>query len=218
MRARVRPTRGRCLRARHCRGARGRRHPGRRRNGIIPEAPAQIAARISVRVAARGRGRLAIHRRHCGAHVPRRIRAHKLTRQHGPAHCARHFGPDIQAREIADRGLVTTLAVAERQIVGFTQVTLAKAHPSVAAKHAAELNRIYVAAEHGRARASRRRSCAHLSRPPRPPAPTASGSAFGSTIPKAFAFYRKFGFEIVGEHSFMLGLERQRCPDGPPGS
>ena len=28
--------------------------------------------------------------------------------------------------------------------------------------------------------------------------------------PKAIAFYRKFGFEIVGEHTFMLGQERQR--------
>jgi ribosomal protein S18 acetylase RimI-like enzyme len=28
--------------------------------------------------------------------------------------------------------------------------------------------------------------------------------------PKAIAFYRKFGFETVGDHTFMLGLDRQR--------
>ena len=124
-------------------------------------------------------------------------------------HCARHYGPDIQAREIADRGLVTRLAIAEGQIVGFTQVTLAKAHPSVAAKHAAELNRIYVAAEQqgkGVAQALMRDVFATAA---------AAGAdrlwlGVWEHNPKAIAFYRKFGFEIVGEHSFMLGQERQR--------
>ena len=31
-----------------------------------------------------------------------------------------------------------------------------------------------------------------------------------ASVPDSIAFYRKFGFEIVGEHTFMLGLERQR--------
>jgi ribosomal protein S18 acetylase RimI-like enzyme len=28
--------------------------------------------------------------------------------------------------------------------------------------------------------------------------------------PKAIAFYRKHGFRVVGEHSFMLGRDQQR--------
>ena len=28
--------------------------------------------------------------------------------------------------------------------------------------------------------------------------------------PRAMAFYRKFGLEVVGTHAFMLGLDRQR--------
>jgi ribosomal protein S18 acetylase RimI-like enzyme len=28
--------------------------------------------------------------------------------------------------------------------------------------------------------------------------------------PKAIAFYRKNGFRVVGEHSFMLGRDQQR--------
>ena len=28
--------------------------------------------------------------------------------------------------------------------------------------------------------------------------------------PKAMAFYRRFGLEIVGTHAFMLGQDRQR--------
>lgn len=123
-------------------------------------------------------------------------------------HCTRHFGPDIQAREIAERGLMTTLALEEGQIVGFTQVTLAKAHPSVAAKHAAELNRIYVAAEQqgkGVAQALMRDALAIA---------LAAGAdclwlGVWEHNSKAMAFYRKFGFEIVGSHAFMLGHERQ---------
>jgi len=124
-------------------------------------------------------------------------------------HCERHFGPDIQAREIADRGLVTTLAVEEGQIVGFTQLTLAKAHPSVAAKHATELNRIYVAAR------QQGKGIAHaLMRDVFSTAAAAGADRLWLGVwehnSKAIAFYRKFGFEIVGQHTFMLGLERQR--------
>jgi ribosomal protein S18 acetylase RimI-like enzyme len=124
-------------------------------------------------------------------------------------HCARHFGPDIQAREIADPGLVTTLAFEEGQIVGFTQVTLEKAHASIASKHAAELNRIYVVAERqgkGVAQALIRGALATVA---------AAGAdclwlGVWEHNAKAIAFYRKFGFEIVGSHAFMLGHERQR--------
>lgn len=124
-------------------------------------------------------------------------------------HCARHFGPDIQAREIADPGLVTTLALEDGQIVGFTQVTLAKAHVSIAAQHAAELNRIYVVAERqgkGVAQALIRGALAT--------AAAAGADCLWLGVwehnTKAMAFYRKFGFEIVGSHAFMLGHERQR--------
>jgi ribosomal protein S18 acetylase RimI-like enzyme len=124
-------------------------------------------------------------------------------------HCERHYGPDIQAREIADPGLVTTLALEGGQIVGFTQVTLAKAHPSVPAEHAMELNRIYVAVErHGKGIA------AALMRDAFATAAAAGADRLWLGVwehnRKAIAFYRKSGFEIAGEHTFMLGLERQR--------
>lgn len=124
-------------------------------------------------------------------------------------HCAKHFSSDIQAREIDDRGLVTTLAVGDGQFVGFTQVALAQAHPTVAAVHPAELNRFYVAADwHGKgvAQALMKGALAN--------ACTAGADCLWLGVwehnPKAMAFYRKFGFEIVGAHVFMLGLERQR--------
>ena len=124
-------------------------------------------------------------------------------------HCERHFGPDIQAREIGDRGIVTTLALAAGQLIGFTQLMPSRPQPGVAAKRPAELNRIYVvAAWQGKGVAQALLKDA-----------VASATAAGADClwlgvwehnPKAIAFYRKSGFDIVGTHSFMLGDERQR--------
>lgn len=124
-------------------------------------------------------------------------------------HCARHFGPDIQRREIEDPGLVTTLAIADGRLAGFTQLHLSRGHAAVEAKRPAELARIYVeAAWHGRgvARALMQDAIATAAR--------AGADVLWLGVwehnPKAMAFYRKFGFSVVGTHPFLLGSERQR--------
>jgi ribosomal protein S18 acetylase RimI-like enzyme len=124
-------------------------------------------------------------------------------------HCAKCFGPDIQLREIGERGLLTTLADEAGSLAGFTQLRLARPSPAVTAQKPAELSRIYVAAEwHGRGIAQSLMDRA-----------VADAARAGCDVlwlgvwehnPKAMAFYRKFGFEIVGTQSFMLGQERQR--------
>lgn len=124
-------------------------------------------------------------------------------------HCARTFGPDIQLREIGERGSVTTLADEAGSLVGFSQLRLSRPSPAVEAARPAELNRIYVVADwqgRGVARALMDRALAD--------AAGAGCDALWLGVwehnPKAMAFYRKFGFEIVGTHGFMLGNERQR--------
>lgn len=124
-------------------------------------------------------------------------------------HCAKAFGPEIQQREIGERGLVTTLAEADGQMVGYTQLRLLSTHPKVVAKQPAELNRIYVLAEwQGRGVAG------HLMQNAIEAATRARCDSLWLGVwehnPKAMAFYRKFGLEIVGTHAFMLGEERQR--------
>ncbi len=125
------------------------------------------------------------------------------------AHCAKVFGPEIQQREIEDRGLVTMVAVAERRLIGFSQLRLAGAHASVPAQRPAELKRLYVLAEwHGRGigaelmqdalDAAKREGCDWL------------WLGVWEHNPKAMAFYRRFGLEIAGTHAFMLGQDRQR--------
>lgn len=124
-------------------------------------------------------------------------------------HCAKAFGTEIQRREIEDPWLVTMLAEDAGRQVGFSQLRLSNASPSVAARRPAELHRIYVSAEwQGRGVAQ-----------------DLMGRAFGDAAAagcdilwlgvwehnsKAIAFYRKLGFEVVGEHVFMLGQDRQR--------
>lgn len=124
-------------------------------------------------------------------------------------HCTRCFGPDIQLREIDERGLVTTLADESGRLVGFSQLRLTRPSPAVTAQKPAELSRIYVTAEwHGRgiAQALMKQALADAAR--------AGCDRLWLGVwehnPKAMAFYRKFGFEIVGTQSFMLGQERQR--------
>jgi GNAT superfamily N-acetyltransferase len=124
-------------------------------------------------------------------------------------HCERYFGPDAQAREILDRSIVTTLAVAGRQLIGFTQLMPSRPQPLLTARHPAELNRIYVVAEwqgKGVAQALLKDAIVKT---------TAAGAdvlwlGVWEHNLKAIAFYRKSGFEPIGSHGFMLGEERQR--------
>lgn len=124
-------------------------------------------------------------------------------------HCAKVFGPEIQLREIGEQGLVTTVAEADRRMIGFSQLRLSHAHASVSAQRPAELARLYVVAEwHGRGVSgdlmkdaldtAEREGCDVL------------WLGVWEHNPKAMAFYRKFGLEVVGTHAFMLGHDRQR--------
>ncbi len=124
-------------------------------------------------------------------------------------HCAKVFGPEIQQHEIGDRGLVTTIAESDGEMIGYSQLRLLHAHASVVAERPAELNRIYVAAEwHGRGVGR------DLVQNALDTAVRAGCDCLWLGVwehnPKAMAFYRQFGFEIVGTHAFMLGQERQR--------
>lgn len=124
-------------------------------------------------------------------------------------HCVQHFHAEIQGREIADPQLITLLAEVAGKLAGFAQLRLDKSKSCVQAARPAELNRFYVASEwHGQ-------GVAHdLMR-----AVLAAAARAGSDCvwlgvweqnPRAIAFYRKFGFEAVGNHIFMVGQDPQR--------
>jgi diamine N-acetyltransferase len=124
-------------------------------------------------------------------------------------HCAKAFGSEIQQREIGDRDLVTTIAEIDHLMVGYSQLRLLHAYASVAAERPAELNRIYVVAEwHGRGVA--RDLMQHALDTVASAGCDCLWLGVWEHNPKAMAFYRKFGLEVVGSHAFMLGDEHQR--------
>jgi len=124
-------------------------------------------------------------------------------------HCAQNFDAEIQSGEISDPQLTTLLAEVAGELVGFVQLRLARSASCVKGDHPAELHRIYVSSEwHGRGVAREFMRAVF----------TAAAQAGSDCIwlgvwernLKAIAFYRKYGFSIVGDHPFVLGRDRQR--------
>ncbi len=124
-------------------------------------------------------------------------------------HCAKYFGPEAQRKEIEERALVTMLAVESGRLVGFSQLHLNKPHPAVKAVKAAQLGRLYVSADW-----HRRKVGELLMQDAFDNAKGAGADRIWLGVwehnPKAIAFYRKMGFEPVGDQAFMLGEDRQR--------
>lgn len=125
------------------------------------------------------------------------------------AHCASKFGAEVQRREIADPKWVTLLAEVAGEVVGYAQLRLERATDCVQAARPAELHRIYVAGEwHARGVAGELMRAVHA-------AAARAGSdciwlGVWERNAKAIAFYRKWGFSVVGDHVFMLGQDPQR--------
>lgn len=124
------------------------------------------------------------------------------------AHCAGNFGPQVQRAEIADPGLVTLLAEIGHDLVGFAQLRRSAPKSCVSACAPTELYRIYVAdAWHGKGVAQALMDEA-----------LANAREFGADAiwlgvwehnTKAVSFYRKYGFERVGEHPYTMGADVQ---------
>ncbi len=124
-------------------------------------------------------------------------------------YCRAHFGGALQRREIDDAGTLTLVAEAHYELVGYAQLHPLKRHLSVAARRPIELSRLYVQAdwlgrgighrllEAARAEA-RQRGCDVL------------WLGVWEHNLRAQAFYTQQGFEVVGEHPFLLGEDRQR--------
>ena len=119
-------------------------------------------------------------------------------------HCADNFGPDIQQREIEDPLLVTLLGDLDGEPIAFAQIRLSSAVECVAARHPSELFRLYVLSQwHGRGVAQQIMRSA-----------LATAKSTGSDRiwlgvweqnGRALSFYRKFGFEVVGDHPYRFG-------------
>jgi diamine N-acetyltransferase len=123
-------------------------------------------------------------------------------------HLAQAYGPLQQGRELADPNIVTLLADADAQLVGYAQLRRGPAPLCVAGDAPIELWRFYVAREwHGHGIAQELMSYVDL----------AGYRADARTLwlgvwernERAKAFYRKCNFVDVGSHVFMIGSDAQ---------
>ncbi|NEQ46280.1 MAG: GNAT family N-acetyltransferase [Leptolyngbya sp. SIOISBB] len=124
-------------------------------------------------------------------------------------HCAENFGVDVQRQELLDDNSVTLLAETADQLVAFAQVWLCSPKACVTAQHSSELHRLYVTQEwqgRGVAHELMSRSLSIAAK--------AGADAIWLGVweenPRAIAFYRKYGFQAVGEHVFQFGNDPQR--------
>lgn len=121
---------------------------------------------------------------------------------------ATNYGPARQAAELRDVGIVTLVADAGDALAGYAQLREGTAPDCVLGPSPIELWRFYVEREwHGQG----------LARDLMASSLEAAAERGAGTIwlavwernERALAFYRKCGFETVGEKAFLLGTDRQ---------
>jgi ribosomal protein S18 acetylase RimI-like enzyme len=124
-------------------------------------------------------------------------------------HCRDNYGEARQAAELADPGIATFVAEDRGRLIGYAQVRDGHAPACVATGKPGEIMRLYVAADwHGQGIAQRLMA-ACLEEIARRGADVAWLGVWEHN-PRAIAFYRKWGFVEVGEHTFAVGEDPQR--------
>jgi len=124
-------------------------------------------------------------------------------------HCARTYGAAIQGAEIADAARTTIVADHGGALVGYAQLRHASRTACVAAQRPAEIQRIYVDAPwqgRGVAQALMDAMLAHA----RERGADRVWLGVWEHNPRARRFYAKLGFDLAGDHAFVLGDEVQR--------
>ena len=124
-------------------------------------------------------------------------------------HCRASYGESIQAQEIASPDSVIIVAEDAGQLAAYAQLRWGLCPECVAAASPGEIQRLYVKQSfHGRGLAQRLMArCLQLLEDRHS---DVAWLGVWENNPRAVAFYRKFDFQPVGEHVFMLGSDPQR--------
>jgi ribosomal protein S18 acetylase RimI-like enzyme len=123
-------------------------------------------------------------------------------------HLARSYGPEQQAAELANPGILTLIAFADEEPVGYAQLCHGEPPPCVASDHTMELWRLYVAQSwHGRGVAQALMQAAVRSA--RSAGAVSLWLGVWERNHRALAFYRKAGFVDVGSKVFVVGTDAQ---------
>lgn len=142
-------------------------------------------------------------------HTFRDTFAGENSREDMQIHCAKSYSAELQLREVLDPQRVTLLAEVDGSLAGFAQLLLRSATHSLSSDNPSELNRLYVLSKWHGLGVARDLMGAVLSTAAR----KKSGHVWlgvWERNEKAIAFYRKFGFVVIGAHDFVLGTDAQR--------
>jgi diamine N-acetyltransferase len=125
------------------------------------------------------------------------------------AYCASAFGLEIQTREIIDAHTKTLLVEDDASLIAYAQLHSGSAPASLTAARPIELKRFYVARPHQGSEVAPTLMAAVVN--------AATDDAFDVVWlgvwehnARAIAFYRKHGFDVVGDQTFFVGSDRQR--------
>jgi GNAT superfamily N-acetyltransferase len=125
------------------------------------------------------------------------------------AHCAASYSEAIQRAEIRQPGRETWVADADDRLVAYAQLRLDAASPMIQGGRPIEILRFYVdASRHGGGLAHALME--HVLARAEATGFTTAWLGVWERNSRAIAFYRKWGFEAVGEQTFKLGNDLQR--------
>ena len=122
-------------------------------------------------------------------------------------HCSSHYGEALQLAEIRDPGRETWVAEAGARLVAYVQLRLDAVAPATSGE--LEIQRFYVDVSHHGTGLAHRLMAHALGR-----AEALGAAAVWLGVwernQRALTFYRKWRFEVVGEHTFAVGDDPQR--------
>ncbi|HUD42797.1 MAG TPA: GNAT family N-acetyltransferase [Dokdonella sp.] len=133
----------------------------------------------------------------------------RIAPEHIALHLATAFGPQQQAAELADPGVVTVLADCDGRLAAYAQVRRAVVPPCVGGRAPVELHRLYV---------DRRWHGSGIGQQLIAEVFAIASSRFGGATlwlkvwernARAIAFYAKCGFADVGIADYFVGGDRQ---------
>ena len=124
-------------------------------------------------------------------------------------HCAAHYSQALQLAEIREPSCETWVAEAEGRMIAYVQLRLDATSPMISGARPLEIQRFYVDASYHGSGLAQQLMAQVLARA------EAAGAAplwlgVWERNPRAVAFYRKWEFDVVGEHIFRLGEDPQR--------
>jgi ribosomal protein S18 acetylase RimI-like enzyme len=124
-------------------------------------------------------------------------------------HCVANYGQALQLAEIRESNRETWVAEFDGRLVGYVQLQFDSASPAISGERSVEIQRFYVEASHHGAGLAHQLMAQVVAR----------ADAAGYRVlwlgvwernARALAFYRKWGFEVVGAHIFKVGDDPQR--------